>query len=258
MKKHTINPISGSFDQVQNISSPLQFKGAIGVAADFPTSAAVETGWFYRVTADVTDNDGTKTNTGQSFYANDEVAWNGTDWTSVGPVTIRKTYSFIPVRDWLNGSSPPDSASNYTSGNGAISARTFANDSSEDLVYGWEVPTNIIASSGIKFIVKCLVTNATGPSNEEVEFKLSGYSIGDGDSLNGTFGDEIASNETGMTHAQYDIFMTPLSNTVTVTDLVAGETVMLKLYRDHDGNDDYGQKVGVIGVLIEYYEKITA
>jgi len=69
---------------IAGLGSPLQLKGAIAVAADFPTSAAVETGWSYLISADVTDNDATKTNTGQSFKAGDEIAWNGTNWTRLG------------------------------------------------------------------------------------------------------------------------------------------------------------------------------
>uniref|UniRef100_A0A6M3KI25 Uncharacterized protein n=1 Tax=viral metagenome TaxID=1070528 RepID=A0A6M3KI25_9ZZZZ len=102
MLRHKINPITGKFDQVQNIVSPLQFKGSIAVAADFPTVALVDTGWFYRVTANVTDNDATKTNTGQVFYEKDEIAWNGTDWTELGPsavVDLVSTDPFISLRN---------------------------------------------------------------------------------------------------------------------------------------------------------------
>ena len=69
---------------ISSLGSPLQLKGSIALAADFPTSAAVETGWSYLISADVTDNDATKTNTGQSFKAGDEIAWNGTNWTRLG------------------------------------------------------------------------------------------------------------------------------------------------------------------------------
>lgn len=65
-------------------SAPLTFKGAIAAAADFPTAALVESGWTYRITSDVTDNDGTKTNTGQSFLAGSTIAWNGANWTDMG------------------------------------------------------------------------------------------------------------------------------------------------------------------------------
>jgi hypothetical protein len=74
--------------QFKYLANPMQFIGAIAVAADFPTPAVVENGWMYRVTAAVTDNDPTKTNTGDSFVTGDEIVWNGTDWTLVGNASV--------------------------------------------------------------------------------------------------------------------------------------------------------------------------
>ncbi len=67
-----------------DLVNPLQFQGEINTSSDFPTSAAVKNGWFYTIGTNVTDNDVTKTNTGQSFEQYDEIAWNGTNWTLVG------------------------------------------------------------------------------------------------------------------------------------------------------------------------------
>jgi hypothetical protein len=64
------------------------FKGAIATAADFPTAAEVKNGWMYRITADVTDNDPAKTNTGEEFKAEDEIAWNGSSWTKLGSASV--------------------------------------------------------------------------------------------------------------------------------------------------------------------------
>lgn len=64
------------------------FKGSIVVAADFPTPAEVQNGWTYSITADVIDNDTTKTNTGQSFKTGDIVAWNGTNWTDITGIEV--------------------------------------------------------------------------------------------------------------------------------------------------------------------------
>ena len=74
---------------ISNIPSPMRFIGAIAVASDFPTVAAVKTGWTYRITANVTDNDPTKTNTGLSFLAGDEISWNdaGT-WSNLGSAAL--------------------------------------------------------------------------------------------------------------------------------------------------------------------------
>jgi len=73
---------------ITDLTNPFQFKGSIDIPGDFPTSALVQSGWLYKVTTDVTDNDATKTNTGQSFEAGDEIAWNGTDWTELGSTEL--------------------------------------------------------------------------------------------------------------------------------------------------------------------------
>lgn len=82
------NPISGNFDLYTKLDNPLQFKGSISSSSEFPTSDDVEIGWFYTITVDVTDNDSTKTNTGQSFESGDEIAWNGSNWTNLGSSSI--------------------------------------------------------------------------------------------------------------------------------------------------------------------------
>ena len=67
MHKHEIEDING-------LSGALIFKGVIDTSDDFPTSAEVQSGWVYYITADVTDNDPAKTNTGDSFLTGDEIA----------------------------------------------------------------------------------------------------------------------------------------------------------------------------------------
>lgn len=80
--------IDGNLEGIDNfigtLTNPLLFKGSISVASDFPAPGDVQNGWFYRISADVTDNDASKTNTGQSFTEGDDIAWNGTDWTEIG------------------------------------------------------------------------------------------------------------------------------------------------------------------------------
>jgi len=75
------------------LGTPLQLKGTISAAADFPTSAAVQEGWTYLIAADVVDNDAAKTNTGQSFRLGDEIAWDGTSaWIPLGRSPIKQSY----------------------------------------------------------------------------------------------------------------------------------------------------------------------
>jgi len=70
---------------ITGLGTPLDLKGSVTLAADFPTILLVEIGWTYIVAADVTDNGGALlTNTSQSFKAGDEITWNGTNWTRLG------------------------------------------------------------------------------------------------------------------------------------------------------------------------------
>jgi len=78
-KEGTVSDILG------NLSGALQFQGEINAAADFPAPSAVSNGHVYVVKQTVTDNDATKTNTGLTFQAGDEIAWNGTTWIVLGP-----------------------------------------------------------------------------------------------------------------------------------------------------------------------------
>lgn len=69
------------------ITDAVQFQWTITVASDFPTSASVQNGWLYIIGANVTDNDPSKTNTGLSFLAWDDIIWNGSTWVTVWSVT---------------------------------------------------------------------------------------------------------------------------------------------------------------------------
>jgi hypothetical protein len=67
----------------QLLTNVFIYKGTISTSSDFPTLVAVHVGWLYRITTAVTDNDVSKTNTGQSFIANDEIYWNGSNWNVI-------------------------------------------------------------------------------------------------------------------------------------------------------------------------------
>jgi hypothetical protein len=77
-------------------AGPLTLKGSIAAAAGFPpvegAVGGVENGWFYYVTADVTDNAGAPahTNTGQHFLAGSAVAW------------VHSTLSWLDVSEQVN------------------------------------------------------------------------------------------------------------------------------------------------------------
>ena len=95
------------------IANTLIFKGEINIAADFPTSGVVSEGFTYRIKATVTDNDAAKTNTGQSFTNEDEIAWNGTDWTIMGGGSATEI-GLNSIHRSSNGQTHADVTSNTT------------------------------------------------------------------------------------------------------------------------------------------------
>lgn len=101
--------IDQTYETIADITNPFLFKGGITLAADFPTSADVRNGWTYRILAGVTDNNPAKTNTGQTFLENDEIVWNGTNWTVLGNASAGDSYTNatampVTVGGWIAGS----------------------------------------------------------------------------------------------------------------------------------------------------------
>ena len=131
-------------NDLAGITNPFQYKGEINANSDFPTSAEVESGWFYTIGTDVTDNDPTKTNTGQSFLAGDEIVWNGTDWTVIGYSDFIKkdgtttTTASIPFAYGLSSLGEVTVGVNGTGHDvtffGATAGKKFLWDESEDRV----------------------------------------------------------------------------------------------------------------------------
>jgi len=111
-----------------DIDNPLQFKGQIDLNSDFPTSAEVENGWFYTIGTNVTDNDPSKTNTGQSFLAGDEIAWNGVNWTKIGSTAL-----WIRTGDTLE---PTTANDNIDIGSGDFTATGTISDGTSSLTGG--------------------------------------------------------------------------------------------------------------------------
>jgi len=167
---------------------------------------------------------------------------------------------YVPVSYMIDGASAPDALATLTSGTDKCDARTFAGDADEDLLFIWQVPQDLDTTSGVKFRVVCLVSASTGPSAETWQFELQGFSLGNGDALNGTLGTAQTSNSGERTDAQYDRVATAWSSAMTsthITDLAAGETVHFKLYRDVDDTDTYVQNVGVLGVELRYKRNLV-
>lgn len=156
---------------------------------------------------------------------------------------------YIPVAYMENGAAAPATASVWADTRKAR-VREFAADADDDVEIHWLAPDDYM--SGIKFRAIGFVTNATAPANTEtVIFNLAGCSVGNSDDGGCTLGTGVTSTFTAdATYAQHDRWSSSWSNAITVTDITAGESVMLKLFRDVD--DTYGQAIGLAGIEIKY------
>jgi hypothetical protein len=93
-KFYTLEGGIGNGDWVEETfggtAGALVHKGDINVAADFPAPGDVAEGDLYGVKTDVTDNDASKTNTGQSFVAGDIITWDGAAWDTINTAYAAK------------------------------------------------------------------------------------------------------------------------------------------------------------------------
>lgn len=172
----------------------------------------------------------------------------GTNYT-----IITKT-EYIPIGYAEDGAAAPNTATVWADTRKA-KVREFAADADDDVEIHWMAPDDYVG--GIKFRAIGFVTNATAPANTEtVILNLAGCSVGNSDDGGCTLGTGIDSTFTAdATYAQHDRWSTGWSNEITVTNITAGESVMLKLFRDVD--DTYEQKIGVAGIEIKYKAKIV-
>lgn len=149
-----------------------------------------------------------------------------------------------------DGTTPPDAAADLTVSNKTWRYRDFDHAQTEDAFFSLLIPSGY---GTVKYRVMGAITNSTGPSDEGVAFTLAGYSVGDNDALSGTFGTAVTITKTGMTFSQNDIFFTDWSGELTITDAAEGELACFQFTRDHDhADDDYGQKIGVIAVILDW------
>jgi hypothetical protein len=75
------------------------YKGVIDLPGDFPTLAEVESGWWYSIGTNVTDNDVTKTNTGDSFTAGQTIYWTELNtWAEFGLTDV--DVSELTANNW--------------------------------------------------------------------------------------------------------------------------------------------------------------
>lgn len=167
--------------------------------------------------------------------------------------TIITKTEYIPIAYAEDGAAAPAAASVWADTRKA-KIRVFAADADDDVEIHWMVPDDYVG--GIKFRVVGFVNNATAPADTEtVIFNLAGCSVGNSDDGGCTLGTGVDSTFTAdATYAQHDRWSSAWSNEITVTNIVAGESAMLKLFRDVD--DTYGQGIGVAGIEIKYKARV--
>ena len=167
--------------------------------------------------------------------------------------TIITKTEYIPIAYAEDGAAAPAAASVWADTRKA-KIRVFAADADDDVEIHWMVPDDYVG--GIKFRVVGFVDNATAPADTEtVILNLAGCSVGNSDDGGCTLGTGVDSTFTAdATYAQHDRWSSAWSNEITVTNIVAGESAMLKLFRDVD--DTYGQGIGVAGIEIKYKARV--
>jgi hypothetical protein len=173
--------------------------------------------------------------------------------STAGGLRFKET-DFIPI-EWaedLTKYSAPDAAELLEDDDGAVRVRKFSGTTSQYVVLPWEVPEDIVVSAGIEYQVVGFFTDAvfSAISSHTLLFRLSGYSIGHGDPLDGSSGTYQVASLSGETHAQNDRFALDWSPTVTISNLARGELGMLLFRRD--ASDVYPSPVGIYGVKIRY------
>lgn len=165
---------SGSFglkEQAENSNIP---KGAIAAAADFPTLAEVKNGWTYTATANVTDNDPTKTNTGQLFIAGQEFYWFDDAWvilgddriwsddgTSISPVDARNVDIPAGKTYRINGSPHTHSHNDSTSKQGGTTDEYYHLTQSEN--------ARVAAAAGYMQVKVATTTNITLSGEQTID-----------------------------------------------------------------------------------------
>jgi len=170
-------------------------------------------------------------------------------------VWYEETYDFIPIEWAEDGSVAPDAAELISSGNGSVRVRKFAAAADNQVIIPWELPDKYYMAKGIKFEVLGIITEATAPNDETINFNLAGYKIEDNESLDQVLGTEQGSDvELSDSYVQYDRFETVKSAEIDIS-LSTETSVLAVLILEREGaTDTYNQKVGIYGVKIYYYK----
>jgi len=187
-----------------------------------------------------------------SLTAGGDLADSGSAPSDFTP-EFNSEYTFLPIEDAVDGSSPPAALETFVAGNGRIKLRRFDPTTAEEVIFAWEMPDD--ADGSIQFCVCGVLTEATSPvSGEGISFQLTGYPVGLGESINHAFDPLQYSHEPDLFAdgvGYQDRFRTAYSTLISAAGLDGGKLAVLKLARAVDNvNDDYAQDVGVTGIMI--------
>lgn len=165
----------GNVNQTSGGSSDNQL-GIINVAADFPTTseanASIGQG-YYLISASVTDDDPTKTNTGDSFTEGQQIFWSGSAWI-VGsfelPIASPTVLGGIKVGD--NLTIDPDGTLNAIGGSGVQTVTGDLVDNTDPLNPIVNLPATVVLTSGAQDISDKTFTNTSLQGGGASEFTL--------------------------------------------------------------------------------------
>ncbi len=177
--------------------------------------------------------------------------------SSEGPATPLSflEQAFVTVESGQDGGTPPAVLETVTNGNGTVRIRKFSNLANNNLVFPWEVPTDIVGNTvnvGIAGIFSDAAMTAAG-----MYFTLKGYSVGNNDALGGSWGSEVALSPAG-TYAQYDRLETVFSEAVPLANLDTKKLIMLHVERQPGhASDTYNSAFGIYGIKLQWTRKPT-
>lgn len=150
---------------------------------------------------------------------------------------------------------PPETSELYENGNKIVRIRKFAGDSLNSVTFDWATPWDMDTTKQIQYRVKGIITEAIGPDTENIQFKLSGYGVENGNDSNDSFGTAVVLTKGFETdNAQNDVFVTPWSDNVTIPG-IERDSINQILFERLGGTDTYNQKIGIIEVEIKYIKR---
>jgi len=171
--------------------------------------------------------------------------------TAPVPLVLEETPAF-PIAEWLDGATPPAALQTLIAGDGRVNVRQFSASAIQKVVLPWEVPADMKIASGLQFKAIGYTTNAAG-TPAGLSLKVSGFAIGSGGPLAGTFGSDAEANATITAYSPNTRFETNWSSAIPLSGLSAGDTAMLQFKRDYtDPNDTETNPVGIASILLRY------